>query len=247
MSVLLYSVLDNNGQELNFMINTTERIILSVHLPRTAGTTLLQILRRALGEKMVVADYADDPCDPDSPRNLDPDGYFSRPSLPPIGCRAVHGHFHINKYATTPNAFRIAFLRNPVDTILSIHAYWQTLGPGRHRLHDYFLNNRLDVFDTARLPLLRHLLTRSYFQGVDMGSFDFIGRFESFPDEIKRLSSKLELSLVADVHLNQVGKSLPLRHDIAHDPKVRARLRDILIDDVTFFEAITGIDARGAE
>lgn len=225
----------------NATTNQAQRVILSVHLPRTAGTTLLHVLRHALGEKAVATDYAEDPSDPDSPRNLDPDGYFSRPRLPPAGCRVVHGHFHINKYATTPDAFRVAFLRDPVDTILSIHSYWRTLGPGRHRLHDYFLQQNLDVFETARLPLLRYLLTRNYFQGVDMGTFDFVGRFESFPADLQRLSSKLDIALVADVHLNQVERPLQRQHEDARDPKVRARLRDILIEDVLFFEAVTGI------
>lgn len=223
----------------NATTNQAHRTLLSVHLPRTAGTTFLHVLRRTLGEKTVVTDYADDPSDPASPRNLDPDGYFSKPVLPPTGCRAVHGHFHINKFATVPNAFRITFVRHPVDTILSIYSYWRTLGPGRHRLHDYFLEHRLDVFETARLPLLRYLLTRNYFQDVDMRSFNFIGRFESFPVDLNRLSSMLGIPLVADVHLNQVENPGQRQREDNGDPEVRARLRDILLEDVLFYEAVT--------
>lgn len=223
------------------MTISNTRVILSVHTPKTGGTTLLHLLQSALGTQTVFTDYADDPSDPSSARNLDPYGYFAKRTLLPIGCRAVHGHFHINKYAAITNAYRIAFLRDPVDTILSIHSYWQTLGPGRNPLHDYFLNNNLDVFDTARLPMLRHLLTRNYFQGVDMGSFDFIGRFESFSDDLQSLSTKIDLPLNANIHLNQTKKDSSYLLDITNDQNVRARLRDILIEDVLFFETVTNV------
>jgi hypothetical protein len=132
----------------------------------------------------------------------------------------------------------MTFLRHPVDTLLSIHAYWNTLSPGRHPLHDYFLKHRLDVFQTARLPLLRHLLTRNYFEGVDMRSFDFIGRQDMFEEDIQRLSTILGLPLVADIHLN-ASRRLGEDDGIATDPKVRSRLRDILIDDVALYEKLT--------
>lgn len=215
------------------------KVILSVHLPKAAGTTFLRLLQNALNAQSVLTDYADDPCDPCSQRNLDPDGYFARPKALPIGCRAVHGHFHIHKYATTQNAFRLTFLRDPVDTLLSIHFYWQTLGRGRNKLHDYFLDQQLNVFQTAKLPMLRYLLSRNYFQGVNMASFDFIGRFESFSEDLERLSSKIGLSFSSNIHLNQTLVEGNQQQEMAADPKVRARLRDILSDDVAFFEAAT--------
>lgn len=220
------------------MNDSTPRIILSVHLPRTAGTTLLHVLRRALGQEAVATDYSEDPSDPCCPRNLDPEGYFAKVSMLPTGFKAIHGHFHIGKYAHTPHAFRMTFLRHPVDTLLSIHAYWNTLGPGRHPLHDYFLKHQLDVFQTARLPLLRHLLTRNYFEGVDMRSFDFIGRHDAFAEDIQRLSAILGLPLVADMHLN-ASRKLGEASGIAADPEVRARLSGILTDDVMFYETVT--------
>lgn len=223
------------------MTSSNTRVILSVHIPKTGGTTLLHLLQSALGTQAVFTDYADDPSDPCSARNLDPDGYFAKGQLLPPGCRAVHGHFHINKYAATTNACRIAFLRDPVDTILSIHSYWQTLGHGRNSLHDYFLNNNLDVFEMARLPMLRYLLTRNYFQNVDMRSFDFIGRFESFSDDLQRLSTKINLPLNANIHLNQMKTDADHNLDLSNDHNVRARLRDILIEDVLFFEATINV------
>ncbi|OGS99145.1 MAG: hypothetical protein A3F73_03750 [Gallionellales bacterium RIFCSPLOWO2_12_FULL_59_22] len=229
-------------QEYQIRMTDSFRTIVSVHLPKTAGTTFLHLLRGSLGNGSVLPDYMDDPCDPNSPRNLDPAGYFARQPGLPDGCLAVHGHFHIQKYANIRNPFRVTFLRHPVDTLHSIYSYWKTLGPGRHALHDYFLSRRLDIFETARLPLLRYILTRNYFEAVDMKSFHFIGRFESFSTDLSRLSDVLGIPLSSDIHLNKHEKSAGLNEAAPLDPAERARLRDILIDDVNFYESTTGAD-----
>lgn len=213
-----------------------DRTILSVHVPKTAGTTMLHLLRRAVGVDAVLADYTDDPSSPTSPRNLDPNGYFSRPAIIPAGILAVHGHFHINKYSTIPKPFRITFLRDPVNTIISIHAYWRTLTRSYNALHDYFLKNQLDIFEMARLPLLRYMLSRNYFESVDMRKFDFIGRYETFSKDVTLLSAQLGVSLVADVHLNRVDKDEQMLDLINESTQTRVRLRDILIEDVKFYE-----------
>lgn len=226
-----------------YIDTVVDRTILSVHVPKTAGTTLLQLLKRAIGSDAVFADYADDPCDPASPRNLDPERYFSNPIIPPQGFKAVHGHFHISKYSKLPHAFRMTFLRDPVDTILSIHTFWQTLGYGHNALHDYFLKNKLNVFETARLPLLRYMLSRNYFGNVNMMTFDFIGRYEIFTKDMEVLSSKLGVSLVADIHLNEVNKNKQ-PDTLKNDTATRIRLRDILIDDVRFYEYAISLGSR---
>lgn len=218
------------------------RTIVSVHLPKTAGTTFLHLLSTALGDGSVLADYGEDPCDPNSPRNLDPTGYFARSLVLPSGYRAVHGHFHIQKYANVRDPLRVTFVRHPVDTLHSIYTYWKTLGPGRHALHDYFLTHRLDIYETAKLPLLRHILTRNYFEAVDMKSFHFIGRFESFSSDLSRLSEMLGIPFAPNIHLNKLAKPSSLNEASSLEPAERARLRDILIDDVNFYEKITGLD-----
>lgn len=217
--------------------------IISVHVPKTAGITLLHVLKRTFGPDAVFADYVDDPCHPASERNLDPEGYFSHPHTFPTGYNVVHGHFHIGKYADISRAFRMTFLRNPVDTMLSIHSFWQTFGYGHNALHDYFLKNKLDVLETARLPLLRHMLSCSYFGDVDMKLFDFIGCYESFAVDIERLSSKLGIPLVADVHLNQLNTEV-LSCKADDSPRTRLLLRDILIDDVRFYEEAISLEPR---
>jgi hypothetical protein len=89
----------------------------------------------------------------------------------------------------------------------------------------------------AHLPLLRHMLSRNYFGGVDMGTFDFIGRYETFSEDLAVLSSRLGISLVADIHLNRVTEDEQSSGILNDNPRTRARLRNILIDDVELYEA----------
>ncbi|MDD5328814.1 MAG: hypothetical protein PHX38_02340 [Sulfuricella sp.] len=216
----------------NLIIN---RPILSVHTPKTAGTTLLHLLKRTVGSAAVLVDNADDPCNPASPRNLDPEGYFSNPVTPPPEFMVVHGHFHIHKYSALHPAFRMTFLRDPVDTMLSIHTFWQTFGYGHNALHDYFLKNKLNVLEMARLPILRHMLSHHYFGNVNMRMFDFIGCFETFSKDMEVLSLKLGIPIVADVHLNRINKEKQ-SDESECNAKTRTMLRDILIDDSRFYE-----------
>jgi hypothetical protein len=52
--------------------------LISVHVPKCAGTSLLAALERGLGSDAVYRDYRDGPGNPASPMNLDPDGFFER-------------------------------------------------------------------------------------------------------------------------------------------------------------------------
>jgi hypothetical protein len=210
-------------------------LIISVHVPKSAGTSLLHIYKQAFGQQAILMDNADDPCDPTSTRNLDPIGYFSRATSLPEGCRIVHGHFHPGKYAAQHDAFRLTFLRDPIDTMLSIHAFWQDLAVS-HPLHTYFKKQQLGVCEMARLPLLKNMLSRSYFENIDLASFDFIGRYEHFQDDVKRLSGMLGIELDADVYLNKTPRAKAHEGDAIARERLRAKLRDILIDDVRFYE-----------
>jgi len=89
-------------------------LILSVHIPKTGGITLFNLLEQRFG-KGLLADY--------------PDRHEME------GCtdlvEAIHGHFEIADYLKrSPGARIITFLREPLDRALSHYYYW--LNPPAH-------------------------------------------------------------------------------------------------------------------
>lgn len=214
------------------------RAIVSIHTPKAAGTTLLELLRQGFGEAAVLMDYEDDPANPGSRICLDPQGWLEqRPRSLPEGTRVAHGHFHASKYDLLPEAFRFTFLRHPLENILSIYSYWRQIPPQPSSLHQYFLRQGLDVLGLAGMPLLQRLYSGTYFGGWDMGRMDFVGRHETRSEGLQKLGKMLGLSLDPALHLNLTDvDSTPEREALKADSYLMSRLTDLLAEDIRFYE-----------
>jgi hypothetical protein len=101
------------GQALDSWLGEIQPIV-SVHLPKTAGTTFRHMLQQAF--PALTLDYGE-------PHIL----------APHIGC--IHGHFFVEKYTgILPRARFIAWLRDPIERLVSQYHYWlRTPGSGKRR------------------------------------------------------------------------------------------------------------------
>jgi hypothetical protein len=214
--------------------------IISVHFPKAGGSSLRQSFVAAYGKDAVHFDYTDDPADPCSCYSLDPDG--CRRKAREVGCapgvKVVHGHFHPSKYELMSNAKKITFLRHPVDNLISIYYFWKTLKEG-HCLLNYARNSQLGLLDVARLPAIRYLLSRTYFGGVDMDTFDFIGFMESYAEDLRMLSGLLSIPIVeSKENFNRYPGYQDKVGAIRSDNRLMSTLHDCLIEDIRFYERI---------
>lgn len=209
----------------------TDRYV-GVHFPKAGGNSLLVALRERFGEKLAL-DYADAPALPEGARHLDPDGHFAKPPPALSEGWCAFGHFHPAKYDGL-DAVRFVTLRHPVATMFSIYFYWRSVPLGGS-LHQYFMREQLDVIGLARLPLLRWLMTRSYFENYNMRDFDFIGRHEAREATNARLASLLSLQPFDESHVNKTADD-PLRQELENDPRTLFALTDLLRDDIAFYE-----------
>lgn len=209
--------------------------LFSVHVAKAGGTALRDAFRNAFGEGFL-ADYADDPANPLSPRNLDPGRHLAARCQAPQEVRCVHGHFHPAKYAIGPDDYLFTLLREPVDNLLSIYFFWKTLPRSASPLHCYFLDNDLSLTETARLPTLRWLFSRTYFGGFDMARFNLVGRHEARAEALSRLSADIGVTIGRSGRVNETPPS-PERDAAAGDTRLRSLLGNILSDDIRFYEA----------
>jgi hypothetical protein len=223
----------------------TELEVISVHVPKCAGTSLRIFLENSFGADAVHRDYDDRPIDPASPMNLDPDGFFGRFCNGDyeflVGKKAVHGHFHPLKYRAVRARLRITFLREPVERMISQYFFWKGMPRHGHALHNYFLDSSLTVEQFARLPPIRRLYTSVFFGGVDMSMFDLIGFYEQAEKGFAWL--RQTIGSTASVPKQTTNTNAPHEGDRAallDDTRRLAGLRDILREELSFYERMRG-------
>lgn len=139
----------------------------SVHIPKTAGTTLGFVLDRVF-RKRVLMDYPDNPMDD----RADPlvrahqdfvTGYF----------RGIHGHFSAQRHlATFPEARLIATLRHPVDRVISQYQH-ELNDDGTASAYHGAIRDGMTVVDFAARPGVGDAMTR-YLAGVDLRDYDLL-------------------------------------------------------------------------
>lgn len=212
-------------------------IIISLHVPKTAGTSLLLNFKYAYGDRAVQIDY-------DASLNLR--GYSLVPiDLKKQSCsipnhvKVIHGHFLPEKYNHIDPAFRLTFLRHPVQNIISIFFYWRKYIPSiPSLLFDDFKTQKFNILELARSPLIRYAYSNTLFGRFDMARFNFIGRYENLHEEYKVLSKKLGIILDSSIAENQTspeGQDLE-RAELEANTRIIARLTDLLIEDIRFYD-----------
>jgi hypothetical protein len=104
-------------------------VIISLHLPKTAGTSFAASLEQHFGTKLL-KDYADLPINtPQYERNkaaLKASLCIAENNFPGIEC--IHGHFLPIKYLLLANKREVRFvtwMRNPVERVLSHYFFWK--------------------------------------------------------------------------------------------------------------------------
>lgn len=209
-------------------------LLVSVHTPKAGGTSVGAILRKAYGGTFRNEDSFN-PADPLSAANVSDGPMLSVKATVDDGIECLHGHFAPRQIAFDDSARLFTLLRDPVDNAVSIYFYWKSADHAYDRLHEAVLNNRLDIFEFARLPLIQRLYSETYFGRFDMGRFDVIGRHEARVAALTRLSGMIGREL----DINIVENVTPVRsdrHNFLADLTAVRRLGDLLIEDMRFYD-----------
>lgn len=107
--------------------------------------------------------------------------------------KVIHGHFSASKYKDFPSHIkRIAWLRNPIDRLLSHYFYWKQLPVSNQSgdLHRYVIENQLSLLDFAKLPAIRNHVTQWYIN-IPLSEFYFVGIHEFLAEDWTQLSCLL--------------------------------------------------------
>ncbi len=209
-------------------------MIVSCHVPKTAGTTFREFLRKQFGEGLHL-DYGDRVgwTGPEAQEWRRTRGI---PSAIVAGQRsgavaAVHGHFYASKYAAAyPNAAMVAFIREPVARVVSNYRYLAEHPEIDHPLVAQFHAAKPELRQWIEWPWARN--AQSSLLDVPLERFAFIGITEQFEQSLRIFDRLFGTSLI--------GLNPPARFNISTlpvmvDNETVARVTDLNRDDIALY------------
>jgi len=173
--------------------------IVSVHIPKTAGTSFRRILETIYGDHLVI----------DHPwRKLRPlwaqrnpadfgRGYLHA-ALKDVRC--IHGHFNAEKYSVLPNAGfdiqLVTWLRDPIERAVSAYYFLRDKPPPENPERCTPWEQKAKVLDIqSYFEETRHWCNTMSRQlaGVPISNFKFIGIVEEFDVSLQRFVRTFDL------------------------------------------------------
>jgi hypothetical protein len=201
--------------------------LVSVHVPRTLGGPLAEVLVGHYGRQRVSYDYG---------IPLEAASRASRQELPPSAA-VVHGHFPAARYADVVARHRVTFLREPIARTISHFFFWLSRPRYGNPTHNRMLDEHLGLLDFARLPPIRYFYTETIFGGCDLASFDLVGVVEDLTRDWPRFRhlTGIEAELPRS-NTNPYPDYVNVAAKIMADRAVMRELRRILADEIDFYE-----------
>lgn len=176
-------------------------MLISVHIPKTAGTSFGLLLKQRFGERLL-ADYQDRPlAHPTLPRLARALAHWPRGGARLAGYEAVHGHFLAFKYLPV-RADMVTWLRHPAERVMSRYQhYLRDVAEGRplQPVPGLVPGMSLDAF--SRLPRFRNTCSK-YLHGVPRQRIAVYGFSEDVDEGLARMRRTLGLDLAAAPRAN---------------------------------------------
>jgi hypothetical protein len=163
-------------------------VIISVHIPKTAGTSLGWGLRDRFGDRLL-EDYADRPLS-DTPED-EARRQAARAEVRRNGAElldkydAVHGHFIADKYDALPGKpLFCVVLRDPVDRAASHYRQWTELPNPVNVMSRKVIEEGLDLAAFTALPGQANLYG-TFLGKMPLERFAVVGLTEAYEETLK--------------------------------------------------------------
>ena len=205
------------------------RDIVFVHIPKTGGTSLRNMLRVAVPEALFLTDYGGSPEASPEVREL----IYGRQALERLRARfddshrgiILAGHFRASRYWNSFDAESfVTLIRNPVDRVLSDY---------NHAVAHYGYTISLREF--AQAEERRNVIFKSL-ADIDLDRFGFIGMMEDFAAATNCLAKFIGAKL--PIRYDNVGDYERTNPTSCFDPSIRAMIAEFNPDDMEIYEKI---------
>lgn len=222
--------------------------LISVHIPKTAGTSFRRILKNEYGNERVAR--IDAPLGKGSTSRKEPilrvNEVRREDCTIPARLEVIHGHFNIEQLGTMielpPTAKRITWLRDPVERVISNYYYLRE----RLRAELNEAQKGLNILSKMQRSLIEYARAEKnrnrqskFLAGTPLEDFDFVGIQEHYAEDVAALAKALAWTHEVNI---------PQYNHTSNKPKVGQEIRDEIAslnaEDVALYER--GLALRAA-
>lgn len=204
--------------------------VISVHIPKCAGTSLKTMLSDRLADD-VVFDYGDRVVDTTKAarqvrlnRKSEAIRNFSRLSA----AKVIHGHFYATKYLDLfPDAKFITIIRRPEDLLLSYYHYLRDQDRKGHLIS--LAKSFSSLEDFIEHGMFQNIITKLTWP-MRPADFAFIGFIEDFDAAVEQYSRLIGTTLPI------VKKNIAKSEKTPIDAALMTRIRELNAGDYAFYD-----------
>ncbi len=186
----------------------TKMEIISIHVPKTAGTMFRKALVNAYGKKGVVWDYKKKKVEK------------ILPEIKSQNIQAIHGHFKVQKYeGYFPEAKRIIWIREPIKRLISNYWHQVTYFQKRRIVASEIELEKEKFLNYVKRPRVRNFMSR-HFRKKKLEDFWFVGITEFFEEDLAEIQTILGWPEI------QVGETNKHKYTTQYKSLVKTMLSD---------------------
>ena len=221
------------------------QLFISVHVPKTAGTSFRHYLEAVFGEQLI-ADYRSKPLDEEYTEraidNSNQDAATFQYICDQLNTAdvCVHGHFFPAKYlAVFPEAKLIGWTRDPAQRLMSHYQYWRQNPQPDHHIARRVLENNLSFTEFVELEVMQNINSR-FFGHLRASRFDSIGISERYEDSIQAMCRRFGWPPLSAGDIKEARRN-PLKEGMEYTLTKAdiARVRELNAQDYSLYEEVT--------
>ncbi|MEP6389131.1 MAG: hypothetical protein ABJ056_04320 [Halioglobus sp.] len=218
----------------------TAPILISLHMPKTAGSSFGLALKNEYGQGFV-EDYGDRPLQAHATARIGRAMALAGANM--IGLSAsestvcIHGHFLPVKYRFVRRpALFITWLREPVERLGSHYHYWRRSYDPQSALplHAKVVEENWSFEQFYRAPELRNLYGK-FLWGFPAARFSFIGISEHYEQELERFALTVR-TFSSGMKAERVNENPGQPAVYVQDEQQRREIEQIHADDVLLYQ-----------
>jgi hypothetical protein len=207
--------------------------LISIHIPKTAGTSFYQTLQEVYGNGVT------DALRRGHLRRMERGGY-SLTKYVSGEKKVIHGHLYyeeLDELRHEHDAKVICWLRDPVERVISNYHFFKNglADPSRNRrnyeLNKHRKNESLRTY--AGIPENCNVMSK-FLAGIDLEELFFIGFTEDYANDLNRLAGRLEWPAVSPAHLNTRKYSTEAAETI--DEELKVEIARLNAEDIALYQ-----------